>query len=83
MINAVREKVKAFLRETLEEIGEEVRIISIENSDGGWTVEAEVIERDLTLPRYRVFGKKHYIVKLTGDLVVSSYKQVKNESDME
>jgi hypothetical protein len=79
MIDAVTEKVKKFLRETLEakEIGEEVRIIGIDNTGGGWVAEAEVVERDLTLPRYRVFEKKHYIVELTGDLEISSYKQVK------
>jgi hypothetical protein len=85
MINAVKEKVKKFLADALgaKEISEEIRIIGIDNTNGIWTVEAEVIERDLTLPRYRVFEKKRYIVKLTGDLEVSSYKQVKNSEDRE
>jgi hypothetical protein len=85
MINAVREKVKTFLKETLDanELGEEVRIIGIENTDGGWIAEAEVVERNLTLPGYRVFEKKHYIVILTDELEVTSYKQVKNDRDRE
>ena len=85
MINEVREKVKEFLKEALDakEIEEEVRITGIQNSDGGWTAEAEVVERDLTLPGHRVFEKKHYIVKLTGDLEISSYKQVKDGRDRE
>ena len=85
MINEVREKVKEFLKEALDakEIEEEVRIIGIQNSDIGWTAEAEVVERDLTLPGYRVFEKKHYIVQLTDDLEVSSYIQVKNGRDWE
>jgi hypothetical protein len=85
MINAVREKVKTFLKETLDanELGEEVRIIAIENADSGWIAEAEVVERDLTLPGYRVFEKKYYIVILADDLEVTSYKQVRNERDRE
>ena len=85
MINAVREKVKKFLTEALgaKEISEEIRVIGIDNANGVWTVEAEVIERDLTQPRYRVFEKKRYIVKLTGDLEVSSYKQIKDSEDRE
>lgn len=85
MINAVKEKVKKFLTEALgaKEISEEIRVIGIDNANGVWTVEAEVIERDLTLPRYRVFEKKRYVVKLTGDLEVSSYKQVNNNGDRE
>jgi hypothetical protein len=85
MINAVREKVKIFLRETLDatELGEEVRVIGIENADGGWIAEAEVVERDLTLPGYRVFEKKRYIVILNDELEITSYKQVKTERDRE
>ncbi len=85
MINAVRLKVKKFLKETLDanEIGEEVRIIGIEKTDGGWIAEAEVVERDLTLPGHRVFEKKHYIVILDEDLEVTSYKQLKNDKERE
>jgi hypothetical protein len=85
MINVVREKVKNFLRETLdtEEISEDIRVIGIDNTNGVWTAEAEVIERNLTLPGYRVFEKKRYIVKLTDDLEISSYKQVKEGRDRE
>jgi hypothetical protein len=85
MINAVREKVKKFLRETLEmkENGEEVRVIGIEKAEVGWIAEAEVAERNLTLPGYRVFEKKHYIVTLTDDLEVTSYNQVHYDRDKE
>lgn len=83
MMNAVREKVKKFLLDTLgsKEIAEEIRVIGIDQANGVWTAEAEVVERNLTLPRYRVFEKKRYIVKLTDDLEVSSYKQVKDNKD--
>lgn len=83
MINAVREKVKKFLIEALgvKETSEEIKVIGIDNANGVWTVEAEVIERDLTLPRYRVFEKKRYIVKLTNDLEISSYKQMRDSRD--
>jgi hypothetical protein len=85
MINVVREKVKKFLIEALgvEETGEDIRVIGVEHANAVWTVEVEVIERDLTLPRYRVFEKKRYIVKLTEDLEISSYKQVKSSGDKE
>jgi hypothetical protein len=85
MINVVREKVKKFLIEALgvEETGEDIRAIGVEHANAVWTVEVEVIERDLTLPRYRVFEKKRYIVKLTEDLEISSYKQVKSGGDKE
>ncbi len=83
MMNAVREKVKNFLIEAIgaKEIAEEIRVIGIDHANGVWTAEAEVVERNLTLPRYRVFEKKRYIVKLTDDLEVSSYKQVKDNKD--
>ena len=85
MINAVREKVKKFLIEALgaKEISEEIRVIGIDNANGNWTAQAEVVERNLALPGHRVFEKKHYIVKLTGDLEVFSYKQVKGNEDWE
>lgn len=78
MINKVRETVKHFLRETLEakEDGEDVKIIGIDNDDGGWTVEAEVVARNRTLPGHRLFEKKHYLVKVADNLEVSSYKQI-------
>jgi hypothetical protein len=85
MINEVREKVKKFLIESLNdnEISEEIRVIGIENISGGWIAEAEVVEKDLTFPGYRVFEKKYYVVKLNKELEVSSYKQVKNKRDEE
>ena len=79
MVNVVREKVKRFLTETLE--AAEIRVIGIEHANGVWTAEAEVLERNLALPSYRVFEKKRYVVKLTDDLEVSSYKQVKDSKD--
>ena len=84
-INVIREKVKKFLKETLEDIenSEEIRVIGIEATDNSWTAEAEVIEKNLMLPEYRVFEKKHYLVKLNSDLEVSSYKQVKSKTEEE
>ena len=79
MVNVVREKVKRFLTETLE--AEEIGVIGIEHANGVWTAEAEVLERNLTLPSHRVFEKKRYVVKLTDDLEVSSYKQVKDKKE--
>lgn len=85
MIEAVREKVKEFLRENLElkGLGEEIRIVGVEGADGGWVVQAEVAERDLTLPGHLVFEKELYVVRLTSDLQVISYKQVKNSKEGE
>jgi hypothetical protein len=79
MMNVVREKVKRFLTETLE--AEEIRVIGIDHANSVWTAEAEVLERNLTLPSHRVFEKKRYVVKLTDDLEVSSYKQVKDKKE--
>jgi hypothetical protein len=85
MMNAVREKVKNFLLDALgaKEIAEEIRVIGIDHANGVWTAEAEVVERNLNLPKYHVFEKKRYVVKLTDDLEVSSYKQVKNHKEQE
>ena len=46
MINAVREKVKKFLIEALgsKEISEEIRVIGIDNANGNWTAQAEVVD---------------------------------------
>ena len=83
MMNMVREKVKKFLMEALgsKEVSEEIKVIGIEHANGVWTAEAEVLERNLALPSYRLFEKKRYVVKLTDDLEVSSYKQVKDSKD--
>ena len=85
MIDEVREKVKHFLKETLEvnEIGEDIKIIGIVKSSSGWVAEAEVVEKDRTLPAHRVFSKRNYVVKLSSDLDVYSYQQVKNIEDRE
>jgi hypothetical protein len=81
MMDAIIEKVKNFLIEALA--AEEIRVIGIDHANGVWTVETEVLERNLTLPSYRVFEKKRYVVKLTDDLEVSSYKQVKDKEKKE
>ena len=77
MISEVRDKVKKFLKETIEAQG--IRIITIDKVDGGWVAEAEVAEMNQYLasikPEYRVFEKEHYIIKLNADLEVSSYKR--------
>lgn len=77
MISEVRDKVKKFLKETIEAQG--IRIITIDKVDSGWVAEAEVAEMNQYLasikPEYRVFEKEHYIIKLNADLEVSSYKR--------
>ena len=77
MISEVRDKVKKFLKETIEAQG--IRIVTIDKADGGWVAEAEVAEMNQYLasikPEYRVFEKEHYIIKLNADLEVSSYKR--------
>jgi hypothetical protein len=80
MIIEVRDKVKEFLKETIDAEG--IRIVRIDETDGGWLVEADVAEKNLYLasikPEYRVFEKEHYIIKLNADLAVSSYKRVRD-----
>jgi hypothetical protein len=80
MIAKVRDKVKKFLKETIEAEG--IRIITIDKVDDGWVAEAEVAEMNQYLasikPEYRVFEKEHYIVKLNTDLEISSYKRVRD-----
>lgn len=79
MLNMVRDKVKKFLGEAVEarEADGEIRVISIDRVDDRWIAEAEVAERNFTLPGYRLFEKKLYVVTLTNDLDIVSYKQVK------
>ena len=80
MITKVRDKVKRFLKETIDAEG--IRIVTINKVGGGWVAEAEVAEKNQYLasikPEYRVFEKEHYIVKLNTDLEISSYKRVKS-----
>jgi len=80
MIAKVRDKVKKFLKETIEAEG--IRIITIDKVDDGWVAEAEVAEKNQYLasikPEYRVFEKEHYIVKLNTDLEISSYKRLRD-----
>ncbi|GCE06050.1 hypothetical protein [Dictyobacter aurantiacus] len=77
MINEVKEKVQQFLRDALEinEPGEGVKIIGITKVSNGWVSEAEVIEREPTLPAHRVFKTERYVVKLNKDLEVYSFRQ--------
>lgn len=79
-INAVRDKTKKFLREALEtkELGEEIKIVGIDKAEEGWVAQAEVAERNVTLPGHAIFEKKYYVVKLDSELEVYSYKQVKS-----
>lgn len=78
MIAKVRDKVKRFLKETIEVDG--VRIVRVDKVDGGWLAEADVAAKNQYLasikPEYRVFEKEHYVVRLSNDLEVSSYKRV-------
>ena len=78
MISQVRDKVKKFLKETIEAEGE-VRVVSIDKSNDGWEAIAEVAEKNQYLatikPEYRVFEKRLYTVQLNGDLEVTAYRQ--------
>lgn len=82
MITEVRNKVKKFLKETIE--ADEVRIVRIDKTDGGWIAEADVAAKNQYLaaikPEYRVFEKEHYVVRLNAELEVSSYKLVSDGS---
>ena len=87
MISKVRDKVKKFIKETIEEEGE-IRVVAVEKDGDGWIAEAEVAEMNQYLasvkPEYRVFEKEHYIIKLNADLEVSSYKRGRiNEEEKE
>jgi hypothetical protein len=77
MINTVKENVLRFLQDTLEikEIGEGVQIVGITKVSNGWVAEAEVVERNRTLPGHRVFKTERYIVKLNKDLEAYSFRQ--------
>ncbi len=83
MLSEVRDKVKRFLKEAIEAEG--IRIVTVDKVDGGWVAEAEVAEMNQYLasikPEYRVFEKEHYIIKLSADLEVSSYKRVRNSEE--
>jgi len=83
MLSEVRDKVKEFLRETIEAEG--TRIIRIDKANGGWIAEAEVAEKNLYLasirPEYRVYEKEHYIIRLNTDLEVFSYKRGRNDEE--
>mgnify|MGYP001564143963 FL=1 len=78
MISQVRDKVRKFLKETIEAEGE-VRVVSIDKSNDGWEAIAEVAEKNQYLatikPEYRVFEKRLYTVQLNGDLEVTAYRQ--------
>jgi hypothetical protein len=80
MFSTIVDKVKQFLKETIE--AEAIKIVRIDNVDHDWIVEAEVAEKNQYLasikPEYRVFDKERYIVKLNSDLEVASYKRIKS-----
>ena len=84
-INTIRDRTKKFLREALEtkELGEEIKIIGIDKAEDGWVAQAEVAERNVTLPGHAIFEKKYYVIKLDSELEVYSYKQVKSIRDQE
>lgn len=85
MINTVKEKVQQFLHDTLElkDPQEGVKIVGITKISNGWVAEAEVIERERTLPGHRVFKTEHYIVKLNKDLEAYSFRQEKRKQPEE
>jgi hypothetical protein len=83
MIAKIKDKVKEFLKETVDAKG--VRVIRVDTIGNEWIVEAEVVEKNQYLasikPEYRVFEKERYLVKFNADLEVSSYKRVKSSED--
>ena len=83
MISEVTDKVKEFLKETVEAKG--IRIIRIDPIGQDWIAEAEVAEKNQYLasikPEYRVFEKERYLIKLNADLEVSSYKRLKGSEE--
>lgn len=84
MITKIRDKVKKFLKETIEAEG--IRIITIDKDDDGWIAEAEVAEKNQYLasikPEYRVYEKERYLVKLNADLEISSYKRMRSGEEV-
>lgn len=83
MISEITDKVKEFLKETLD--AKAIRVIRIDNVGHDWIAEAEVAEKNQYLasikPEYRVFEKERYLIKLNADLEVSSYKRVKSSEE--
>lgn len=83
MISEVTDKVKEFLKETVDAKG--IRIIRIDPIGQDWIAEAEVAEKNQYLasikPEYRVFEKECYLIKLNADLEVSSYKRLKGSEE--
>lgn len=83
MISEVTDKVKEFLKETVDAKG--IRIIRIDPIGQEWIAEAEVAEKNQYLasikPEYRVFEKERYLIKLNSDLEVSSYKRLKGSEE--
>lgn len=81
-MNDVKAKVQHFLQDTLElkEQGESVKIVGITKVSNGWMAEAEVIEREPTLPGHRVFRTERYIIRLNQDLEVYSFRQQSSEN---
>ena len=83
MISEVTDKVKEFLKETVDAKG--ISIIRIDPIGQDWIAEAEVAEKNQYLasikPEYRVFEKERYLIKLNADLEVSSYKRLKGSEE--
>jgi hypothetical protein len=83
MISEITDKVKEFLKETLD--AKAIRVIRIDTVGHDWIAEAEVAEKNQYLasikPEYRVFEKERYLIKLNADLEVSSYKRVKSSEE--
>ena len=85
MISQVRDKVRKFLKETIEAEG--IRIVTVEKDNGGWVAEAEVAVKNQYLasvkPEYKVIEKELYIIKLDANLEVSSYKRKEEKEEEE
>jgi hypothetical protein len=83
MISEITDKVKEFLKETIE--AKAIRVIRVDSVGQDWIAEAEVAEKNQYLasikPEYRVFEKERYLIKLNANLEVTSYKRVKSSEE--
>lgn len=85
MIAKVRNSVKSFLKETID--AHEVRVIRVDKTNDGWVAEAEVAAKNQFFasikPEYRIFEKEQYVVKLSDEYEISSYRRVNANEDVQ
>ncbi|MFQ5915301.1 MAG: gas vesicle protein GvpO [Nitrospinota bacterium] len=77
-IEQARNAVSSFLKNVLKKEG---KVIKVEKTDKGWEVEAEIIEvnefiKSLGISK-TVYDQNFYVMKLDGQLEVTSYDRLK------